>query len=215
VEAARELFDERMRRDASVDEIARAAGLSKALVYRAFDSKEEILLLVFVDYLAELETRTADLSAEADAPAQLHAICSLYAEFCMEYPAFLDCALAVMQRRPAELREEVSDGVWLRLGPAVAGCLGPVQRVLAAGVERGQFSVDDPALVANRLCAQLLGSMHLARTGAIVREVAPGVATLCTLAPDAIRDACVRDALRLAQTHEPVVLAEQQAVANT
>ena len=52
--AARDLIDGRGRRDASVDEIARAAGLSKALVYRAFDSKEEIFLMTLTDYLTEL-----------------------------------------------------------------------------------------------------------------------------------------------------------------
>ena len=46
-----------MRRDASVDELAHRAGLSKALVYRAFDSKEEIFVLTLTDYLGELATR--------------------------------------------------------------------------------------------------------------------------------------------------------------
>ena len=55
VAGARGLFDGRARRDASVDEIARAAGINKALVYRAFDCKEEIFVLTLTDYLAELK----------------------------------------------------------------------------------------------------------------------------------------------------------------
>ena len=57
VGATRALFDERGRRDAPVDEIARAARLNKALIYRSFDSKEEIFVLTLTDYLAELRSR--------------------------------------------------------------------------------------------------------------------------------------------------------------
>jgi len=37
--ATRALFDERGRREAPIDEIAHAARLNKALIYRSFDSK--------------------------------------------------------------------------------------------------------------------------------------------------------------------------------
>ena len=68
IQAARDLLDERGRRDASVDEIARAAGLSKALVYRAFDSKEEIFLLTLADYLAELRARGEEMDGAMTRP---------------------------------------------------------------------------------------------------------------------------------------------------
>ena len=57
IATTRALFDERGLRDAPIDEIARAAGINKALIYRAFDSKEEIFVLTVTDYLAELEAR--------------------------------------------------------------------------------------------------------------------------------------------------------------
>ncbi len=63
VATARALIDERGRRDVAVDEIARAARLNKALIYRSFDSKEEIFVLTVVDYLAELEARGAGCPA--------------------------------------------------------------------------------------------------------------------------------------------------------
>ena len=66
VATTRALFDERGRRDAPVDEIARAAKMNKALIYRAFDSKEEIFVLTVADYLAELEARGADLPEPDD-----------------------------------------------------------------------------------------------------------------------------------------------------
>jgi len=191
------LFDERGRRDAPVDEIARAAGLNKALIYRSFDSKEEIFVLTVADYLAELEARSVDLPELEDPVLALRQACELYVDFCLDYPAFLDCGLALMQRPAAELRELVSGAVWFRLGRSMAACLGPLERLLAAGTEVGVFAVDDPAFTANRLYTQVLGSMHFARVGIGVRESAPGVAATFNLDPERVRRACVQDALAL------------------
>jgi AcrR family transcriptional regulator len=191
VAATRALFDERGRRDAPVDEIARAAGLNKALIYRSFDSKEEIFVLTVADYLAELEVRAAELSAPEDPVLALRQACELYVDFCLDYPAFQDCALALMQRPAAELRERVSGAVWFRLGRSMAACLGPLERLLATGVEAGVFAVDDPAFTANRLYTQVLGSMHLARVGVGVHEAAPGVAETFEIAPERVRESCI------------------------
>jgi AcrR family transcriptional regulator len=199
VATTRTLFDERGRRDAPVDEIARAARMNKALIYRSFDSKEEIFVLTVADYLAQLEARGAELSEPADPVAALRQVCERYVEFCLEYPAFLDCALALMQRPAGELRERVSGAVLFRLGRAMAATLGPLERILATGAERGVFAIDDPDFTANRLYTQVLGSMHLARVGVGVREAAPGVAETFDLDPERVREACVQDALALAR----------------
>jgi len=199
VATTRALFDDRGRRDAPVDEIAHAAGVSKALVYRSFESKEEIFVLTLADYLAELQARAAELPARKDPVRALRETCECYVDFCLDYPAFLDCALALMQRPAAELREGVSGAVWFRLGRSMAACLGPLERLLAAGAEAGVFALDDPAFTANRLYAQVLGSMHLARVGVGVREAAPGVAETFEIAPERVRESCVEDALALSR----------------
>jgi AcrR family transcriptional regulator len=199
VATTRALFDERGRRDAPVDEIARAAGMNKALIYRSFDSKEEIFVLTVADYLAELEVGGAELPEPEDPVAALRQVCERYVDFCLEYPAFLDCALALMQRPAEELRERVSGAVWFRLGRSMAACLGPLERILATGAERGVFAVDDPDFTANRLYTQVLGSAHLARVGVGVREAAPGVAETFDIAPERVREACLEDALALAR----------------
>ena len=173
--------------------------MNKALIYRSFDSKEEIFVLAVADYLAELEARGAESSEPADPVAALGQVCERYVEFCLEYPAFLDCALALMQRPAGELRERVSGAVLFRLGRAMAATLGPLERILATGAERGVFAIDDPDFTANRLYTQVLGSMHLARVGVGVREAAPGVAETFDLDPERVREACVQDALALAR----------------
>jgi AcrR family transcriptional regulator len=202
VATTRALFDRRGRQDAQVDEIARAAKMNKALIYRAFDSKEEIFVLTVADYLGELEARGADLAEPADPVAALRQACELYVEFCLDYPAFLDCALSLMQRPAGELRGRVSGAVLYRLGRAMAATVGPLERILAAGAERGVFAIDDPDFTANRMYAQVLGSMHLARVGFGVREAAPGVAETFDLEPERVATACIEDALALAGISE-------------
>jgi len=195
----RALFDERGMRDAPIDEIARAAGLNKAVIYRSFDSKEEIFVLTLADYLAELHARAGEQADSAEPALALRHACEVYVDFCLEYPAFLDCALALMRQPAAELRAHVSGAVWFRLGRSMAMCLGPLERILAAGAEQGVFAIEDPAFTANRLYTQVLGSMHLARVGVGIREATPGIASSFPIAAEQMREACLQDALALAR----------------
>jgi len=202
VTATRTLLDERGWRDPPVEKIARTAGVSKPDVYRTFDCKEEIFVLALADYLEELEARSAAGSEPKEPLAALQQACLRYAEFCLEYPAFIDCALSLLGRPAAELREQVSEALWLRLGKALGPPVGRLERILAAGTEQGALAVADPAFTANRLYLQMLGSLQLARAGLGVREAAPGVAAAFDLEPDRVRDACVQDALALVQGTE-------------
>ena len=195
IAATRRLFDERGMRDARVDDIARAAGLNKALIYRAFSSKDEIFALTATSYLDELRARTEAVEVVPDAAARLRAVLTVFADFCVAYPAFLDCGLSLLRRPALELRETLSDAAWFRVSRAVGRCVGAVQRVLEAGVEQKVVEVDDPGFTAGRLLTQMMGSMHLSRTGVSLREAAPGAVTAVSLDAEQVRDACVRDAL--------------------
>jgi AcrR family transcriptional regulator len=193
--ATRALFDERGMQDAPIDEIARAVGINKALIYRHFSSKEELFVLTVTLYLDDLAERLEGVDASAEPVARLREGWERYADFCLEYPAFLDCALSLMRRPARELRERVSEAVWFRLGQAMSACLGPLERILADGVRSGAFTIDDPAFVANRLYVQTLGTMHLARVGVGVRQAGPGIPDPFPVAAAQVRDACVEDAL--------------------
>ena len=196
--ATRTLLDERGWRDPPVAKIARTAGMNKPDVYRTFDSKEEILVLTLADYLTELEDRSGDAAEPEDPVAVLQQACRRYVDFCLEYPAFMDCALSLLGRPADELREQVSDAMWFRLGQALAACVGRLERILAVGANSGAFAIEDPSFTANLLYAQMLGSMQLARAGVGVREAAPGVAATFMLEPERVRDACLEDVLALA-----------------
>src|SRR3954449_8171422 len=88
VEATRALFDERGLQDAPMDEIARAVGINKALIYRHFASKEELFVVTVTLYLADLTGRLLEVGPDADPVQRLRLVSERYADFCLEYPAF-------------------------------------------------------------------------------------------------------------------------------
>jgi AcrR family transcriptional regulator len=183
VDATRALFDERGVQDAPIEEIARAVGINKALIYRHFASKEELFVVTVNRYLSELAESFAEVDESLEPVAQLREVSERYVQFCLRYPAFLDCALSLMRRPIEELSETVSPAVLLQLGQGMSACLSRLSRVLAAGAQQGVFDVEDPDLVANHLYAAGLGAMHLARIGVGVRELAPGAPQMFPVDP--------------------------------
>ena len=150
-------------------------------------------MLTVADYLAELEARAAEVPQPEDPVLALRHACELYVDFCLEYPAFLDCALALMQRPAAELRERVSGAVWFRLGRSMSACLGPLERLLAAGAEVGVFAVEDPALRptgSTRRCSARCISRGSASACARPRPASPKPSR-------SLRSACAKRAYRM------------------
>ena len=196
MEATRALFDERGVQEASIEQIANSVGIARGLIYRQFSSKEELHVLTATHYLDELAPLLQRaIAAEASPTAQAEGCLRAYAGFCERYPAFLDCSLSLMQRPASELREAVSESVWLRLGQGIARCLDQVAGVLRAGKEAGSFELSDPDYMANVLWTQTLGILHLARIRVGVRQAGHGVPALFEISPEDVVDAAVRSAL--------------------
>lgn len=201
VKVTRRLFDERGMQDAPVEEIARAAGIARGLIYRSFSSKEELFVLAVTDYLAELAAALeAATAGEPDPVTRLVRLTEAYAGYCLRYPAFLDACISLMHRPARELAEIVSESVWLRLGQGMASCLEQSAAILRDGTQAGVFTVEDPDYTANVLWTQGLGLMHLARIGVGVRSVAPGIPGLFTVAHEQIVRTCVQSALANVRT---------------
>lgn len=179
-----------------MDEIARVVGINRALIYRLFESKEELFVLTVTHYLDEITERgVAALDLGAAPEAQLRVCWGSFAAYCLEHPAFLDCALSLMRRPGGELRERVSDATWFRLGQSMSRCLTVTIDVVSRGVAAGVFKAEDPAFTVNCLYTQTLGMMHMARIGLGVRQIAPGVPGTFEIAPKRIHEACVKAAL--------------------
>jgi hypothetical protein len=154
--------------------------------------------LTATSYLDELRALTADAESVADGAQRLREVLTVFADFCVTYPAFLDCGLSLLRRPAVELREILSDAAWFRVSRAVGRCVGVVQRALELGVAQQTIEVDDAGFLAGRLLTQMMGSLHLSRSGVSLREPLPGAVTAVVLEPAQVRDASIRDALAAA-----------------
>ncbi len=191
IAATRLLFDERGLQDAPIESIARAVGINKALIYRHFSSKEELYVLTLSTYLADLAACLEEVPTQLDPVARLEDGWWRYTSFCLEHPAFLDCGLSLMRRSAEELREAISDAIWIRLGQSMAACLSKLSQILAEGAAQGVFDVDDADFTANQLYAQTLGTMHLARIGVGVRAATRGIPEPFPIEPARVQRACI------------------------
>jgi AcrR family transcriptional regulator len=199
LQATRELFDESGVRDAQIEDIARAVGVNRAIIYRHFSGKEELFALTLVSYLDDLETRLSDAAKSKRTPAsRLTAVVEAFVDFGVDYPAFVDCAQTLMRRPGPELLEEISESSLFRLGRGISACLAQLSEVLEAGNASGDFHVSDPNLLANHMYASGLGALQLARVGMLVKESAPGIPAISPVSPDDVRRYLVATAKALA-----------------
>jgi AcrR family transcriptional regulator len=198
--ATRTLFDQRGVAEAQIEDIARAVGINRAIVYRHFTGKEELFALALVGYLDELGGALAEAAESERKPReQLAAIVSAFVDYGVGHPAFVDCAHSLMRRTGTELFEEISEGAMLRLGRAIASCLAVLRRALEAGVSSGDFVVDDPPLLANTLYATGLGGLQLARVGLVIDEAAPGIPRVRRIGADQVKALLLTSALAMAE----------------
>jgi AcrR family transcriptional regulator len=191
IAATREQFDAKGVGEVRIEDIAESVGINRAIVYRVFTGKEELVALTLVGYLDELHEALA-AAAEGEKPGErLAAIVGAFVDYGVAFPAFVDCAHTLMRRRGEDLLEEISEGALFRLGRAISSCLA----ILTAELEA--LGSDNPVLEANTLYASGLGALQLARVGILVTETAPGVPTVGTITPDQVRAHLVASALAL------------------
>ena len=200
IAATRSLFDERGAIDAQIEDIARAVGINKALIYRHFTGKEELFALTLVDYLGELDRRmvAADSSTRRAPTTRLKKIAETFVDFCLEYPAFVDCAMNLLRRTGDQLFGEISEPVMGKLGAAMSVLLGRTATVLRAGQRTGVFDGADADFTANFLYTQTLGAMHMARLGLVVSAIDPQTPEVHRASTSLVRDMAIMSTLTTA-----------------
>jgi AcrR family transcriptional regulator len=202
--AVRRLFDERGPQDVQIDDVAREAGLNKALIYRHFSGKDELFALVIVSYVDDFLAVVEELSDEGPASDRLAAFADLFLTFCLEHPAFVESAMSMLRQPGSELLELVSEAAMLQMGRAVAAALHLPIALLHEGHEAGEFRVEDPDYTATAMYVQILGLAHLARVGNAVRELPGGMPWFFPVQTDQVR-ASVRSLVRAALAPVPAV----------
>ncbi|MGY1638677.1 TetR/AcrR family transcriptional regulator [Geodermatophilus sp. SYSU D00742] len=133
VAAAREVMGRRGL-DAPLDEIAQAAGVGNATLYRRFPTREGLVQAVFADEMRRYASAIERALAVAD---PWRAVSGYLSEI---------CALQAGHRALADLVTS-SDHVDDHRPAAVARLRQLLERARTAGVLRGDFGVEDVALV--------------------------------------------------------------------
>ena len=125
IAATRALFDQRGVRDAQIEDIAKAVGINRAIVYRHFTGKEELFALTLVGYLDELRAALAEAARRHDRRrgAAARVTGRRFVDYGVAHPAFVDCAQTLMRRTGPELLDEMSESALFRLGRGISGCL--------------------------------------------------------------------------------------------
>ena len=158
LDAALEVFSDKGFSQARVDDVAKAAGLSKGAIYLYFDSKEALLEAL----IARSAGRVAgDAAGMIEAAAETDPVGTLRAVIAAAARALADPKIA------AAPRLVLSDGhrfpriaAYYRKNVVNVG-LKAVERLVAAGVRQGVFRDVDPQIVGRCLIGPMLANMIL------------------------------------------------------
>jgi AcrR family transcriptional regulator len=195
VDTATELFARHGVVETTVEDIARAAGVSKPLLYRHFESREDLLVATAIRHVDALGERVEALGLDDEPPEErVVAVVGAVCDLCADEPAFMDAAILLLRHPFPELEARVNAARLLRLGRSMAAVFGTIAADLAE-----IDGVPDPAAVSTSLYLQAIGAMYAARHGVGIRRAAPGIPQRFELGHDEVRGhvlAGVRAALR-------------------
>lgn len=154
----------------TMDEVARKARLSRALLYVYFQDKSDLLFAICERGLVNLHAR---FEAAARGPAsgreQIGAIGRAFVVFSRERPVHYDALAKFAMHSPASLESESNERACLQGGDRV-------HQTLVASIERGirdgsiRADAGPPGLVGLTLWGYMLGIIQLATTKSAVIE---------------------------------------------
>jgi AcrR family transcriptional regulator len=148
LEAALAIFAHRGYRNARLDDVAEAAGVTKGAIYHYFDTKEELLLGVIDHYQTLAFGRAEDALRDDRPPASTRIRLLVRKVFDPQGATKSNDLLSLLVRDIANEVPHVHEH-WLRDGPARLWTL--LERLVEEGTRRGEFRPDADAEVAARL----------------------------------------------------------------
>jgi AcrR family transcriptional regulator len=162
LEAALRVFAQKGYRNARLDDVAEAAGVTKGAIYHYFDTKEALLLRVIEHRQALAFGRAEEALRHADLPASVRIRLLVRKVFSRPGTGTSDQLLALLIRGVTHEVPRVHER-WLRDGPARLWTL--LGRLVDEGKERGEFRPDADGEVAARilvsgLMLQLMWQQH-------------------------------------------------------
>ena len=163
VDAAARLYAEKGWDAVTMDQVARSARLSRALLYVYFRDKEELLFALGERAMQlQRELFTAAVARHARGVDQVEAIGRAYMAYAESYPHYFD-ACARFHAHSMSPEPGSNEGACALAGDAV---LGIVVAAIRTGIADGSIRADigDPMLVAVTLWAFTHGVIQLATT---------------------------------------------------
>jgi AcrR family transcriptional regulator len=161
VEAAAELFKEMGYERASMNELAKRFGGSKATLYGYFRSKEELFSAV-VESVAtgHLLDAVEELAAEAvEGPSSLQAQLTRFGERMLNVLTHDESALAVYRMVVAEAGRSDVGQLFYDSGPAEA--MEAIALLMAAAMDRGELRRLDPKVAAAQFTALVMAEVDV------------------------------------------------------
>jgi AcrR family transcriptional regulator len=147
LEAALAVFSERGYHDASLDDVAAAAGVTKGAIYHYFDTKAELLLHAIEQHQSQGYEQLETSIPDASAPATVRVRALLRKAFAGNDDATNRAILVMLQAAAREVPEIHSR--WLGHGPLKAWQL--LAAIIRDGQKSGEFRRDLDADISARV----------------------------------------------------------------
>ncbi|MCI3946369.1 TetR family transcriptional regulator [Pseudomonas syringae] len=162
IDAAASVFLEMGYERASMNEVTKRMGGSKATIYSYFPSKEELFIAV-VDRLAtaHLAEAVSELATppETGADIELRTLLTRFGERMLMVLVNDDSALAVYRMVVAESGQSDIGMMFYESGPRE--CLQTIATLMSSAMQRGQLRTTDPDIAALQLTALLTAETEI------------------------------------------------------
>lgn len=153
LQSARELFANNCFEVVTVDDIAQAAGFSKATLYVFFTSKEDILFNVLRNGLENFIIEMQKLITSS--PDSITALDSLVSQYYLGFRDYARLVSAFIRRRESEtIKPEWNE----EIGRLVHNKIDLLANILAQGMQENQLPEQDPFILARILDAMIRGT---------------------------------------------------------
>lgn len=163
VDAAERLYAEKGWDTVTMDQVAKSARLSRALLYVYFEDKEDLMFAIGERAMQTLRVRFEEAYSRHERGIErVEAIGRAYIAYAHEFPHYFD-ACARFQAHTAEPEAGTNEGACAIAGDQV---IGVVVRAIQSGIEDGTIRKDvgDPTLLAITLWGCTHGVTQLAMT---------------------------------------------------
>lgn len=160
--AAKQAFCQHGFRLASMEEIARRAGLSVGTLYLYFKGKEELYVSLLIESMQRFADALEGIRAGDQPPAvKLRAVWDFFYAYRQQFPASYQ---ALLRLHDPDLQEAVSAEVMADLKRRAAKNFSLAAAIVEEGMRQGVYRHRPPRQVVDLLWSLFIGMVHLMET---------------------------------------------------